>query len=235
MRIPRFYIPKIEEKKVTIADHEFHHLKNVLRLKQNCKIILFDGKGKSVMAKINAIHKDSADVEILYTISKHTSKIHVACACAIPKGKRLNFMFQKLSELGLDLFIPVHFKRSVAKFSTNKKEKLERIAIQSAKQCKREYLCAIHREVSVNQLVDMFGFYRKCILLDPYADTKIIDTVGEDTTSIIYIVGPEGGLSETERKFILSKEAIAVKFGSLILRTETAAIAVMSLLAALLQ
>ena len=125
-RIPRFHAKDVASNSITISNAELHHLRNVLRLKRGDEVLVFTDSGE----EYKAFFTDNATLRVVNELKPNrelTTK--VICASALPKGKRLEFMVQKLCELGLYRFIPIRCERSIAKTSQPKIIRLKRISL----------------------------------------------------------------------------------------------------------
>ena len=149
-----------------------------------------------------------------------------------PKAEKLELIVQKLTELGANCIVPVIMARSVArpdaKDGAKKRERLERIALEAAKQCGRGRVPEIAAPVSWKQaLADMA---ERKLMLVPWEEARgtALGTVHEarpNETDVGLLIGPEGGISAEEIADAAHAGAVPVTLGPRILRAETAAIA----------
>ena len=203
---------------VTLSEDESRHAARVLRLKPGDRVALFDGRGREWTGEI-ASNSDRVTIRILEERRGKTG-LGLTIAAACPKGKRLEFMVQKLAELGVSRFVPVRFERSVVKMTPAKRERLERVASEASKQCGRADVLEIADEVGLSELTGETVF-----LASPEGSDTLASVA---TLPATVIIGPEGGLSPAEEE-ILSK-AVRVSLAPTILRIETAAIAAAAVL-----
>lgn len=229
MRIPRIYLPLelSPDQSVELNEHAFQHTVKVLRMKKDAKLFLFDGKGNEHSASLEQINKKNASVIIHEKInSKTESNLFIHLALGISKGERMDFAIQKAVELGVTEITPLFTEHCVVNLDEKRiKKRLSHwqgIIISACEQSGRNVLpilnttsTLINWAESINQL---------CLVLDPLAKKSLKEIKPKDDF-INLVVGPEGGLSSKEIKELSDKENFhAVKFGSRILRTETAAI-----------
>ena len=227
MRIARFFCDSINQNTdIVLADAQFRHLTKVLRLKQGDIAELFDGKGTLAVAAIDKITKNTAELTIkeIKTFPKPVNN-RIIIASSIAKGERFEMLVAKCTELGVNRIVPVIFERTVKQSLQH--NRLETIAVESAKQSQRLFLPVIDRPVNFSQAIKN--------LQTEYPDAKIIfGSLAENPESVINFnfspndciafVGPEGGLTEAEESALKKINAIPVKLTDTVLRIETAAI-----------
>lgn len=229
----RHYIPQdlSLSQEVFLEGTEFHHLVNVMRSTVGAQIELINGLGICAQAKIANIEKKRAIlvVESLFSAEKAVDRLILAQA--IPKLNRLDFIIEKGTELGMSalwLFPGDHCEKR--ELSVNQLERLNHLAIAAMKQCGRLYLpeILVLPPLSTWKPFD-FPFYFGS--LSPEAPPLIRLLLDEPAGTALFCVGPEGGLSASEEKTLCGLGAIGTKLGKHILRTETAAIAAITLMA----
>lgn len=201
--MPRFFVEKISHPAV-LSPEESRHAVRTLRLQPGDRVIVFD----PVETWTGEIESTAGDVRIrlLERLAK-PSLPKVVVAAAVPKGARLDWMIEKLAELGVAEFIPVRFARSVAQLGDGKQRRLEKIAIAAAKQSGAPVM-AISPERPVTELpVD-------AQLASPAASAPASAGPG------LLIIGPEGGLLPAEE----ARFPRTFSLGPTILRIETAAV-----------
>jgi 16S rRNA (uracil1498-N3)-methyltransferase len=198
----RFFVERLGPR-VELDERQARHAARVLRLKPGDAVTLFDGRGHEADGRIARIRPCVIEAGEPRTSASGGTLI----AAALPKGKRADFMVEKLSELGVAAFRPVHFARSVRRATASALRRFERIAVESAKQCGRARVMEILEPATPAELpADL-------VVADPRA--------AEPLRAEAVLIGPEGGLTDAER-------ARFSRFGRLarnILRIETAAIA----------
>jgi 16S rRNA (uracil1498-N3)-methyltransferase len=237
MGLHRFFCQDIVEPVTELTGSEAHHLSRVLRLGQGQQIELFDGNGILAQATIKEIRKDKAVLHIdeMMTNSPPDSP-RIIIAASVAKGDRFDWLLEKCTELGADRITPVIFERTV-KHASNPQiyQRWKNIVVSAAKQSKRIFLPVIDR---VNIFPGAFDMLKK-----QYPEATIIfGSLNKDDKSVfecfcddemIVFIGPEGGLTDNEIDILKSNGAFAIRLTETILRTETAAISVCSILTAL--
>ncbi len=229
----RFFLnaPMLIGQKAIIADAEFNHIRNVLRLRVGDSIILFNGSGEEFQAKIFNISSDRIEAMVLQSseISRESSA-EIIIAQAFLKEKKMEDLIRPMSELGITRWIPFIAQRSVSrpddKRIAARYERWNTIARESLKQCRRTKMLEISPIMSLEQITAIGDF----------CDIKLIfwenasDPIPNQGSRIIAILGPEGGFSPSEIAMVQQAGFIPATLGPRILRAETAAIAAGSIL-----
>lgn len=238
----RFYVEnnQIKDERIYITGPDVNHIRNVLRMKVGEKIIISNGQGNDFYCIIESECND--EVVAFIKESKETDtelKGKLYLFQGIPKKDKMELIIQKAVELGVYEIIPVMTKRTVVKLEDRKKElkKLERwqaIATSAAKQSGRGIIPVIKDTMSFKEAV----LYSSNLNLNviPYENaenmskTKEIISAIEATNSIGVFIGPEGGFEEDEVNFASSNSITPITLGRRILRTETAGLAILSMM-----
>jgi 16S rRNA (uracil1498-N3)-methyltransferase len=201
--MPRFFVENITHPAVLSAEESRHALR-ALRLGAGDRVTVFDGR-ETWAGEIEST-AGAVTVRLLEKLAA-PSLPRVVVASAVPKGARLDWMIEKLAELGVAEYIPVRFARSVVEPGDAKLRRLEKIAVSAAKQSGAPVL-KIAPETPVDRLP------ADSLLASP--DAKDVLPAGAGCV----VIGPEGGLTpEEEARF-----ARRCTLGPTILRIETAAV-----------
>lgn len=159
----------------------------------------------------------------------------ITIAQGVPKGQKMDFVVEKLTELGAASIIPLQSERTIVSgVSPNKLERWRRLAKTAAQQCGRSDVPPVADPVSFEELVSRFSQY-DCVLLpwelaDRTPLRERLPQLVAQARSILVLIGPEGGFSHDEADSAQAAGAQLISLGSRILRTETAALVVVSLL-----
>lgn len=229
---------------ISITGEDVNHIKNVLRMKIGTDIRISNKNDKDYICHIVSIEDDeilAAIDEVDLEGTELPSKIYLFQG--LPKGDKMETVIQKNVELGVSSIIPVSMKRSVMKLEPKKvKSRIERwnkIAESAAKQSKRMIIPEVTEPMTMKEAVK-FASDLDLILL-PYENSKgmeetkkIIEGI-EAGQSIGIFIGPEGGFDEAEVDLAIEAGAKVISLGKRILRTETAGMALMSVLAYMLE
>jgi len=234
----RFYVTvqNISGDKIILSDRgQVHHLKNVLRLKPKDRAIIFDAKGN----EYNSIIEEILDESVSFRIkSKHkifpSKGSWITVACAIPKNSKMDNIVDKLTQLGVDRIIPLETQRVVIKLDEHKKilrqKRWEKIAQNASRQSQRSRLPIIEPIKNIKEILSKReDFDLKLIptLLGPRIYLREIMGKAKYKNILVFI-GPEGDFSPHEVDLAKRAGCIPISLGELVLRVETAAVAVVS-------
>lgn len=244
MTSKRFFIKKSDLRSSTILLHEeeHHHLSRVARIKPEEKVWLFDEQGTSYLARVEEIRKDATRLSILEKLDKEKPKVKITLAQALIKSKKMDIIIQKSAELGITNIIPVITTRVIVKVEEKIQKKIERwnkIALEAVKQSQISFLPSILSPIPLKKLIEERHEEKKLLLSEnrgKYLRDILIRNSGselqieEPPSSVLILVGPEGGWTEEEEKYILKHGYEAVSLGRQILRAETAALCSLALI-----
>jgi 16S rRNA (uracil1498-N3)-methyltransferase len=230
MQLNRFYCEKLKGPGVELVGGEAHHLHNVYRLKVGSEVELFDGAGILATAVIEKIASKSVLLKVVdLKKTKKSDKSEVVIAVSCPKGERFDWLTEKCTELGVDRIVPVIFGRTVKQPKNPKAvERWRNIAIAAAKQCRRIFLPQIDMPMTLSEaLSTLKEQYDKAEILVGGLDPKSSALITQrfDAKDTIAVIGPEGGITESEKALLENHRAKFVRLTSTILRVETAALA----------
>ena len=222
--MPRFLVPDLAPgSEIELPSAEGRHATRSRRLRTGDEVTLFDGRGRTCTGRISRIEGERVIVKVGEAAAPSTAR-SVVIASALPKGKRLAWMIQKLAELGVTEFIPVAFRRSVVRWTPSTAQRMEKIAIEAAKQSDRSDLMRLKPEVDVAQLATMPG---PAYIAVPGASQSLLDAARGQAGARV-IIGPEGGFEADEVETLRTAEPVSL--GRTVLRVETAAIAAAAVL-----
>jgi len=221
---------------ITLKDSNFHHLIRVARVKAGEKITCHFEQ-KNYFGEVSKITKESAQVKVL-KIEENSEILpyKVTLAQGLTKADKLEDIIQKCTEAGVSEIIPLEMTRSIIKAADadKKLERWQKIALSASEQCGRTTLVKIEKPLKLSEL--NLAAYDLVILCDEKEEHKTIKSVlstlktKKDTKSLLYIVGPEGGLAPEEVTLLKEKGVISVTLGPRIYRAETAPIIFMAML-----
>ncbi len=236
----RFYVTpeSVRGKKIYAAKEESHHIIDVMRLEKGDPVTVFDGTGREYEGRISSTANKKAVIDILNVKEPDKKRpVSVSLAQAMPKKDKMDLIVQKATELGIDEIIPVESIRTVVK---SKKEKAERkierwkkIALEASKQCGRADVPEIRNITYFDRLVDSMKDYGITIMPCLSGETVGLKSALSGINrqgKVLVIIGPEGGFSEEEIRKAQDMGAILVTLGNLVLKSDTAAIATLSIL-----
>ena len=229
----RYFAKEKENNYLILQKSDLHHIKNVMRMNINDKIECIYNK-KLYICKV--IDLSDNKVEILEELPDNNElNIEVSIAIALVKEQKFDLIIQKLTELGVSKIIPLQMERSIVKLDnkklSKKKERWESICKEASEQSKRNIIPEITDIKSLKDLskeqydLKIFGStINKENLVNNYLQTN------KNYAKIICVIGPEGGISSKEEDELIKMNYIPVSFGNRILRVETAAIFIASII-----
>ena len=226
-----FYVERPVDGVAVLPAEEAKHAARVLRLQPGAEICAMDGAGGRFRAEIAEISGDTVRARIVEPLDSHEPPVRITVYEGVPKADKLDFIAQKLTELGASALIPVKMERCVVKLDDKdgkmRRERLEKIAREAAKQCNRALPPAVSLPLTWKQALSEMA--KHDLLLIPWEDargTRLKDVFAErpGAKDIGIVIGPEGGMSAAEVDAMLTLGARTVTLGPRILRTETAAV-----------
>jgi 16S rRNA (uracil1498-N3)-methyltransferase len=236
--VHRFYLPRraIESKGLVLTGDEAHHCHDVLRLDTGARVIVFDGEGREHLCKI----RDASSKQISLTeVQKQNTPalpFQVTLAQAIPKGKTMDVIIQKATELGVHKIVPVLSERTVVKIQEDESEKkIQRwreIVVDAAKQSGNNWMPSVEAARSVRQIAEEVRHFDLALIgsLQPdakYLKSHLDDFVAEKQrlpSSLLICIGPEGDYTPAELSLLQGSGCRPITLGQIVLRSDTAAI-----------
>lgn len=227
------YFAKEYKDKIILEDSDIHHIKNVMRMKNNDKIeVVYDNK----LYICNIDDVDSIKLSIDEIINEENKlNLDVTVAIGLVKEQKMDLILQKLTELGVNKIIPVNMERSIVRLDDNrfakKKVRWESICKEASEQSKRTSVPVITDIMNIKDLCNLD--YDIKLVCSTKEKDKLLNFYLQDIDNyakIIVVIGPEGGISDKEESYLLDNNYDPVSFGNLIFRVETAAIYVASII-----
>lgn len=233
MRIPRIFTPQALTLNTTLALEEqaSSHLIRVLRLSEGDTLELFNNTDSSYLASIQSATKKSVNVLIEQQLpGDKQSPIATHLGLAMSKGDRMDYAIQKATELGVHAITPLNSERCELRLKGERAEKKVRqwqqIAISSCEQCQRNRVPEINPIENLESWVNNRPEEMK-LVLHHRAEQRIQDL--QKPASVAFLIGPEGGLSESEIDQAEQQGFTPLLMGPRVLRTETAPVVLLSL------
>ncbi len=226
-----FFVPteSLQGDQVVIAGGAYHHLRNVLRCKAGCVVVLLDGHGQCCEVELEQLQTNQATTRVIRRWQERDASLPITLLQALPKGDKFDLILQKGTELGVGCFQPLETTHAVpnlnASRQSSRQQRWQRIVSEAARQSRR---CFLPEVKPLQTLVKA--------LAEPTSDLKLVlwecgsmplakVLPQEPPTGVRLLIGPEGGFSSTEIGAITSAGFQAVHLGPRILRTETAGLA----------
>jgi 16S rRNA (uracil1498-N3)-methyltransferase len=236
----RFYLPPHvwRTDRLTLEGPEAHHAQYVLRLQKGDRVTAFNGRGEEATAEIAAISKGRLDLRVLGTAKTHPLPCALTLGQAIPKGKNMDLIVEKATELGAAGIQPLLSERTVAQYdpgeAERKAQKWERVAIEASKQCGQNWVPTVSTPRTPKDFFNAAQRFDLMLIASLQPDARPLKSVlAEFATppkSVLILVGPEGDFTPAEVGLARSHGCRPITLGPIILRTETAAIYCLSVL-----
>ncbi|HKD53371.1 MAG TPA: 16S rRNA (uracil(1498)-N(3))-methyltransferase [Steroidobacteraceae bacterium] len=236
MRLTRVYVdaPLAAGTQITLAGNAASHVTRVLRLRVGEALTLFNGRGGEHLGSIDSARGGEVTVSVgEHAAIERESSFPLTLAQGISRGERMDLVVQKATELGVSRLVPLLTERSVVRLDAQQADRKfnhwRAVAIAACEQCGRNRLPEVALPTQLR------GFLRQPpdggtrLLLSPEAPQRIEDVPRPERGAIV-LIGPEGGLADEEQQDAVAAGFSAVRLGPRILRTETAAIAALTLL-----
>lgn len=231
---------QIEENKIKIIGEDVNHIKNVLRLEKEEKICVCNKeKAISFLCNIVDLNNELILCEIIEEITDTTeTNCYIHIFQGLPKSDKFELIIEKCTEIGVKEITPVSMKRSIVKLDEKDKLKKlirwQKIAEVAAKQSKRDSILKVNNVINFQNIFEKVKDYD--ILLVAYEEEKentlksILNKLKSEKRGlkIGVIIGPEGGIDESEIDLCKNNNFISVSLGKRILRTETAPLVISS-------
>jgi 16S rRNA (uracil1498-N3)-methyltransferase len=227
----RAFCENLSSDTVVLTDSESHHVQHVLRMTRGAVLGLFDGKGHEAIATIAAVSRHDVTCAVnSVRLVERLPRPQVIVAASPPKGDRLKWMVEKLTEIGADRLILLQTERSIVHPGETRLDKLESSVIAACKQCGRSWKMDLLPLVPLRKLLTER-------LPETAPTTWMIAHPGNSSGSLrssvstlpsnhhrIVLIGPEGGFTDSEVEFAKERDVLPISWPENILRIETAAV-----------
>jgi 16S rRNA (uracil1498-N3)-methyltransferase len=235
----RFFAAELDAETVCLSPAEAHHAADVLRLSPGDQVELFDGAGTVARGTLERLDRKHALVRVRQrrTMPSRPEPV-VELAFAVPKGKRLDWLLEKATELGVARLAPLVLQRSVAAPAATQhaRDRWRGVCIAAAKQSGANFLPEIAGPSSLPEfLAAAIGEVRLVGDADRGAALPAALGAWSPGKAITILIGPEGGLTEAERAAAKAAGFAPARLGETVLRVETAAVSVLAVVNAFCQ
>jgi len=235
---PRFFIlsEQISGTQIFIAGEDVHHITTVLRMVPGRLLILCDGKGMEYTVRIAKVGRTEVITEIESETKRGPFYPRIVLGQALPKAEKMDFIVQKATELGVESIVPLVTERTIIKIKDGQKRvtRWQKICREAAMQSNR---------IDIPNVTSITPFRNFIMTLEPEPFTLNLLPWEEESrrikgvlqnhqgiNKVNVLIGPEGGFSIAEVKIAMAREFNLVSLGPNILRTETAAVSVLSII-----
>ena len=221
--------PQISENTIRISESERHHLLNVLRLRADDQVEVFDGVGNRYVASLCDTRTSPLQAKILQQQFHPHTPPYITLFQGLPKFDKMDLIVQKTTEIGVSEIAPMICQRSIPQSLVQEKRMIrwQRIANEAAKQCRRSHFAHVLAPQGLEEGFPRVDHLDLLILLwegEKRNGLKEILRNHGDVKSVGIIVGPEGGFTDDEVELAIQSGCLPATFGDNTLRTETAAI-----------
>lgn len=243
--MPKFFVSEenIKEEKIFIAGEDVNHIKNVLRKNIKDTLEICDAQnGKNFLCEIEKIEKEQITctiIEKLENKSEATTYVHIYQG--LPKSDKMELIIQKSVELGVAEITPTNMSRCIVKLDSKdarkKVERWQKISEVAAKQSGRDIIPKINNLCNFNEIINQCKEYDAIILA--YENEKenklkneidLLKSLEKENLKVAVIIGPEGGIAQEEVEKAKQNGIKVITLGNRILRTETVALNILSIL-----
>ena len=228
----RYFVKNIQEDKVILGTEDSYHIKRVMRMKIGDKIEIVYQE-KVYLGQIEALD-DQVQAKLIEELASSKQHIRpITLAQALVKEQKMDYILQKATELGVTEIIPFCAERSIVKADKQdekRKIRWEKIVKEASEQSKRTDLVKIHSILSLRELSQLDNYDVKiiCSVSEKEKNLKKLLSNIPNSATMLFVIGPEGGLSDQEEQTLMDSGFQRVSLGDTLLRTETAGLFIMS-------
>ncbi|MET8837745.1 16S rRNA (uracil(1498)-N(3))-methyltransferase [Micromonospora sp. NPDC004540] len=221
---------------LTLDGPEGHHAATVQRLRAGEELLLADGRGGTAAAVVSAVGRGTLDLRVTSRGYVDASVPRLVVVQGIAKGDRGELAVQAMTEVGVDEIVPWAASRSVSQWRGDRgvraREKWAATAREAAKQARRPWLPVVAGtpDESTTTVARRIAGASAAFVLHEEADDRLTRADLPETGEIVLVVGPEGGITDTEVSAFQEAGARPVRLGPTVLRTSTAGVAAVSVL-----
>jgi len=233
----RFYLPPelCRADVLGLAGREAHHAGQVLRVRTGERVTVLDGAGTELRCEVTHQKRDTLELRVLERIIAAPLPCTITLLQAVPKGKIIESIIQKATELGVARIVPILSERVVMQLdhdgTESKAEKWQQIAIEAIKQCGSPWLPKVEAPITPEKVLARHESFELPLIGCLEADSrhprewfqKFLHEHKRLPKSACIWIGPEGDFSSAEYRLIKAAGALPLTLGRLVLRVETAA------------
>ncbi|MFC4856571.1 16S rRNA (uracil(1498)-N(3))-methyltransferase [Actinophytocola glycyrrhizae] len=237
---PVFLVDPVPSGTTAVLDGtEGRHAAAVRRLRPGEELVIADGRGEAATCVVETVQgKDSLALRIVRRWTEPQPQPRIVLAQALIKGERGELAVELATETGVDVIVPWRAGRSIVKWEDGPRgvkalARWRSTAREAAKQSRRTRIPEVTDPVTTRQLAELVRKSAAAVLLDAAAGAGMAELDLPDTGDLVLVVGPEGGVSESETEALLTAGAQAARLGPTVLRASTAAAAAIATLGVL--
>jgi 16S rRNA (uracil1498-N3)-methyltransferase len=240
----RFFLPPehCQEASFCLTGDEAHHARHVVRVRPGECVAVVDGAGHEFLCEVQGYDRDEARLTVVEKHFQPAPSSQITLLQAVPKGKLMEAIIQKATELGAFRIVPLLSERVVARLddkeAARKAQKWRLVAREAIKQCGSAWLPTVELPLTPNQFLARNEDFDLALIASLESGSRPAREYfrafeverGRIPRSVCVWVGPEGDFTPAETEAIKSHGALPITLGRLVLRTETAAIYCLSIL-----
>lgn len=234
MRIPRIYTPQLLALGglLSLEPQPSRYISTVLRMQEGRKLVLFNGQGGEYQATLTQVNKKGVEVHVdAFDAAERESSLYIHLGIGISRGERMDWVLQKATELGVSEITPLFTERTEVKLNGARQEKKQQhwqqVTVSACEQCQRNRLPLLNSATPVEQWLQGVDTQARFVL---HHRTELSLCEVKPPQSVAIVIGPEGGLTDTEIDLSTQHQFQPLALGPRVLRTETAPLAAISVL-----
>ncbi len=234
----RFYLPPSEcgADTLVLTESEAHHAADVLRVRKGDGVAVLDGVGTEFTCEVAAVARKRVELRVKGKFTQPAPPCQITLAQAIPKGKMLDSIIQKATELGVWRIVPLLSQRVTTHLEggsiEHKSDKWRQTAVEAIKQCGQRWLPRVESAATLPSLLARGEKFDLSLVGSLQSDSRHLRACFPKTPpkTLQLWIGPEGDFAPEEMEAIKGAGALPINLGPLILRCETAALAALAIL-----
>jgi 16S rRNA (uracil1498-N3)-methyltransferase len=240
----RFYLPAAQCKGaiLVLPEREAHHASQVLRVRRGDEVTVLDGAGSELLCSVHDCCRDRVELAVVEKHSVAPLPCQVTLVQAVPKGRIIEDIIQKATELGVSRIVPLLSEHVVTRLdddsASEKADKWQRVAIEAIKQCGAAWLPKVEAPISLEKFLARRETFDLPLIasLQPGSRhareyfSSFCSSHHRSPGSACIWIGPEGDFTPSEVNAVESSGALPITLGPLVLRVETAAVYCLSIL-----
>ncbi len=226
---------------IKLSGREAHHLSRVLRVRPGDRVTLFDGEGREAEAIVGRVGAQEVLLKLGPIRLRPPSPWEITLALAVPGNVKMDEIVNQAIQLGAGRIVPLVTERTVTRFTPerwrSRQERLNRVAVEAAKQCGVSRLPAVESLTRWQELLESFPSYDLILMASVEGPHEPLASVlaEKPAKNILLLIGPEGDFTREETETAAAQGARRFSLGPTILRCETAAASALSILNFLLR
>jgi 16S rRNA (uracil1498-N3)-methyltransferase len=232
--VPRVFVPpeQLSGERIVLDGEPHRHLAKVLRLSAGSDVLIFDGSGTEIEARVLAVGPRTIELSLGQRRAVTLAPVTITLLQAVPKSDRMDLIVQKATELGVARIVPVLTGRSVARPGSGRARRWQTIAQEAARQSGRADVPEVSEPAELSEAMGQVTAGARFVLWEEEHGQSLRRKLDSTTSEICLLIGPEGGFAVDEVVEARTHGFVPVGLGPRILRVETAAIVALALVQA---